>query len=267
MLVGNIAHKQVIIMAEIIGGFYLSNGNREVTIEHSSAEPLDIGGESLAFSNGGVIIAKEDGIPLFVIYTDGDIFELNKLSFTAREVINCFLHGKKLYLSQVENLCNIFRNCKVFYMLQDGKVLVQDSWEFNLIISDSVELKIMNRKSQDLKRYLHIEKLLTMTSDEVLSRGTEWEYYVNGDCCGDSKWITCGQFNYYIEGMGAIVNRVDFWESVTSEDVIFVLSKQQKRYITKYVVLKNSIPCFFYVKTLNPDRTVVLITEDDKEIL
>ncbi len=183
---GNIAHNQVIIMTDVIGGFYFSNGNsREVIIEHSSAEPLSIGGESLAFSDGGVIVAKEDGIPLFVMYTDGDIFELNRLLYTAKEVVSRFLLGKKIYLSKVENLFGKFRNCKVFYMLHDGRLLVQESWEFSLIISDSVELRIMNRKFQDLKRYMYLEKLLTMTSDEVLSRGTEWDYYVNGCCCGD----------------------------------------------------------------------------------
>ena len=264
---GNIAHNQVIIMTDVIGGFYLSNGNREVIIEHSSAEPLSIGGESLAFSDGGVIVAKEDGIPLFVMYTGGDIFELNRLLYTAKEVVSRFLLGKKIYLSKVENLCCTFRNCKIFYMLHDGRLLVQDSWEFSLIISDSVELRIMNRKFQNLKRYMHLEKLLTITSDEVLCRGTEWDYYVNGYCCGDSEIILGGHCRYNIEGMSKTINRVDFWKSVTSEDTIFALSKEQKRYITKYVVLKNGFPCIFKVKTLNPDRTVVLVTEDGKEIL
>ena len=102
MIVGNIAHNQVIIMTDVIGGFYLSNGNREVIIEHSSAEPLSIGGESLAFSDGGVIVAKEDGIPLFVMYTGGDIFELNRLLYTAKEVVSRFLLGKKYIFQKLK---------------------------------------------------------------------------------------------------------------------------------------------------------------------
>lgn len=267
MIVGNIAHNQVIIMTDVIGGFYFSNGNREVVIEHSSAEPLSIGGESLVFSDGGVIVAKEDGIPLFVMYTDGDIFELNRFLYTAKEVVSCFLSGKKLYLSKFDSLGYRFRNGKVFYMLHDGKLLVQDAWAYNLIISDSVELRIMNCKFPNLSKYLYLEKLLTMTADEVLSRDTDWNYFINGCHCGNSERIITGQCSFGIKDVSANINKVNFWKTVTSADTILALSKQQKRYITKYVVLKNGLSCLFKVKTLNPDRTVVLETEDGKEIL
>lgn len=264
---GNIAHNQVIIMIDVIGGFYLSNKDREVVIEHSSAEPLDIGGESLAFSDGGVIIAKEDGIPLFVMYTDGDIFELNRFLYAAKEVVSCFLRGKKIHLSKIYYLCCTFRNCKVFYMLHDRRLLVQDSLACNLIISDSVKFKISNYKIRNLRKYLCLEKLLTMTADEVLSRATDWNYFINGCHCGNSEGIITGQCSFGIKDVSVNINKVDFWKTVTSADTIFALSKQQKLFITKYIVLKNGCSCSFNIKTLNPDRTVVLETEDGKEIL